>query len=121
MSMGILAIALAAVGLYGVVSYVTAGRAREFGVRLALGATPSSITRLVLAYGMRLALVGGAAGLILGLGALRAIESMLFGSWAYAPLGVVVGLVLCAVTLAACAIPAIRATAVSPSSALRSQ
>ena len=119
MAMGVLAIALAAVGLYGVVSYVTAGRAREFGVRLALGATPSSITRLVLGYGVRLAVIGGAAGLILGLAALRGMESMLFGSWAFAPLGVVVGVVLCTVTLVACAIPAIRATAVSPAMALR--
>jgi putative ABC transport system permease protein len=119
--LGLLAMALASVGLYGVVSYVTTGRAREFGVRLALGATPLSITRLVLGYGMRLALFGGAVGLLLGILALRTIETMLFGSWAFAPLGVAVGLVLCAVTLFACAIPAIRATSVSPASALRAQ
>jgi putative ABC transport system permease protein len=119
MAMGILAITLAAVGLYGVVSYVTAGRTPEFGVRLALGATSSSILRLVLGYGMRLALVGGTVGLALGLGALRVIEGMLFGSWTYAPLGAVVGMVLGAVTLAACVIPAIRASGVSPSTALR--
>jgi hypothetical protein len=119
MAMGILAITLAAVGLYGVVSYVTAGRTPEFGVRLALGATSSSILRLVLGYGMRLALVGGTVGLALGLGALRVIEGMLFGSWTYAPLGLVVGGALGAVTLAACIIPAMRASGVSPSTALR--
>jgi predicted permease len=119
--LGILAIVLAAVGLYGVVSYVTAGRSHEFGVRLALGATPASITRLVLGYGLRLAAIGGVAGLLLGLGALRALEGMLSGSWTYAPLGALVGVILCAVTLLACAIPAFRATTVSPASALRAQ
>ncbi len=119
--LGILAILLASVGLYGVVSYVTAGRTREFGVRLALGATPGSITRLVLGYGARLAVIGGAVGLVLGVAALRLIETMLFGTWAGAPLGVIVAVVLGAVTLAACAVPAIRATAVSPASALRAE
>ena len=81
MTIGILAVLLAAVGLYGVVSYVMAGRTREFGIRLALGANPSSITRLVLGYGMRLAVIGGAAGIILGLVALRLIGGPTTPRW----------------------------------------
>ena len=118
LSMGILALLLAAVGLYGVVSYVMSGRTREFGVRLALGATPSSITRMVLGYGMRMTLIGGIIGLALGFGAIRLI-SMTFGSASYVTSGVSFALVLGAVTLAACAVPAMRATAVGPASALR--
>jgi predicted permease len=117
---GILAVMLAAVGLYGVVAYVTAGRTREFGVRRALGATPASITRLVLGYGMRLAVIGAMIGAVLGLVAINAIGGLLFGSWSSVPVVAVVAVFLCAVTLAACAIPALRATAASPASALRS-
>jgi predicted lysophospholipase L1 biosynthesis ABC-type transport system permease subunit len=119
MAIGVLAVLLAAVGLYGVVSYVMAGRTREFGVRRALGANASSITRLVLGYGMRLTVIGGAAGMILGLGALRLMAGMLFGSWSVVALGAGVGLVLGGVTLVACALPAMRATRTSPASALR--
>jgi putative ABC transport system permease protein len=119
-TIGILAVLLAAVGLYGVVSYVMAGRTREFGVRRALGASHASIVRLVLGYGMRLAAVGGVVGAGLGLVAIKAIGAMLFGSWSAVPIVLVVALVLAAVTLAACAIPALRATATSPAVALRS-
>ncbi|MGH7468904.1 MAG: ADOP family duplicated permease [Longimicrobiales bacterium] len=120
-AIGILAILLAAVGLYGVVSYVTAGRTREFGIRVALGASPSSITRLVFGYGIRLTVIGGAIGIVLGLAALRRIGDLLFGSWNSAPIAAIVTLVLVAVTLAACAIPALRATALAPATALRSE
>jgi predicted permease len=120
-TMGLLAVLLAAVGVYGVVSYVMAGRTREFGVRLALGATPAALMRLVVTYGLRLAAVGGVIGLALGFGALRLIESLLFGSWSSASLGAVFGLVLCGLTLVACAFPALRATRTPPASALRSE
>jgi predicted permease len=116
---GILALLLAAVGLYGVVSCVMSGRTREFGVRLALGATPSSITRMVLGYGMRMTLIGGIIGLVLGFSAIRLIGSMIFGSASYVTSGLAFALVLGAVTLVACAVPAMRATAVGPASALR--
>ena len=119
--MGLLAVLLAAVGLYGVVSYVMAGRTREFGVRLALGATPSALMRLVVTYGLRLAAVGGTVGLALGFGALRLIESLLFGSSSSLSLGAVFGVVLLAVTLIACALPALRATRTPPSTALRAE
>ena len=119
LSMGILALLLAAVGLYGVVSYVMSGRTREFGVRLAIGATPSSITRMVLGYGMRMTLIGGIIGLALGFSAIRLIGSMIFGSAGHVTSGLLFALVLGVVTLAACAVPAMRATAVGPASALR--
>lgn len=119
LAIGLLAVLLAAVGLYGVVSYVTAGRAREFGVRLALGATPSSLTRLVLGYGARIAAIGAGIGLLLGLGALRLIGSLLFGSWISLPMTATAASVLCAVALLASAVPALRATASSPATALR--
>ncbi|MEX2282453.1 MAG: ADOP family duplicated permease [Gemmatimonadota bacterium] len=119
LAVGMLALLLAAVGLYGVVSYVMAGRTREFGVRLALGASPRSITRLVLVYGMRMALIGGAIGLVLGFGAIRLIGSMIFVSASYVSSASLFALVLGAVTLVACAVPAMRATASSPASALR--
>jgi predicted permease len=121
LTLGVLALLLAAVGLYGVVSYVTAGRTREFGVRLALGATPRSIARLVLGYGLRLVLVGGAIGVALGIGAIRLIQNMLFGSGSLVASVPVLLVVLSGVTLVACAVPAIRATAASPASALRSE
>lgn len=121
MTIGLLAILLAAVGLHGVVSYVMAGRAREFGVRLALGASSQSITRLVLGYGMRLTAIGGAVGMIIGLATLRLIGGMLFGSWISVPITAVVTFVLCGASLVACAIPAVRATAISPASAMRSE
>jgi putative ABC transport system permease protein len=119
--LGGLAILLAAVGLYGVVSYVMTGRTREFGIRLALGATPGAIARLVLGYGLRLAVTGGMAGLLLGLGALRGLESLMFGSWGSAPLGLVVAAGLGVVTVAACLLPAARAVRVAPASALRAE
>ena len=120
-AIGVLAVLLAAVGLYGVVSYVMAGRTREFGIRRALGASTSSITRLVLGYGMRLTVIGATLGVLLGLGALRLISGMLFGSWSFLPIAAVAGAVLAVVTLVACAIPALRATAASPASALRAE
>ena len=119
LSMGALALLLAAVGLYGVVSYVMSARTREFGVRLALGATPGSITRMVLGFGMRLTLIGGIIGLALGFSAIRLIGSMIFGSASYVTSGLSFAVVLGVVTLVACAVPAMRATAVGPASALR--
>jgi predicted permease len=118
-AIGLVAILLAAVGLYGVVAYVTAGRTREFGVRRALGATPASITKLVLAFGMRLAVIGSITGVLVGVGALRVIRGMLYGSWSFLPIVSIAALALMSVTLLACLIPALRASATDPASALR--
>ena len=116
---GALAALLAAVGLYGVVAYITSGRAREIGVRLALGATRRSISRLVLGYGLRLTLIGGLLGTVGGLAAVQAMGGMLFESAGALALVSAVWLVLCAMTLAACAVPSWRAMQIAPASALR--
>jgi putative ABC transport system permease protein len=120
-TIGGLALLLAAVGLYGVVSYVMQGRTREFGVRIALGAGAGSIRRLVLGYGVRLAVVGGVAGTALGLLALRALGTMIVGGGSTLPLILAVAVVLGAVTLGACMIPARRAMRSSPAIALRAE
>lgn len=120
LGIGFVAIVLAAVGLYGVVSYSMAGRAREFGIRMALGATRESIIRLVVSYGLKLAAVGGVAGLALGLVATRLMRGLLFGDASTAGAFVAVAGMLGAITLVASLIPARRATAIEPSAALRS-
>jgi putative ABC transport system permease protein len=99
---------------------VMTSRTREFGVRVALGAGPRSLARLVLGYGMRLTVIGGTAGMILGFAALRLISAMLFGSWSVGPIAAVAGMVVGAVMLVACAIPAAKAAGIAPARVLRS-
>jgi predicted permease len=115
-----LALLLAAVGIYGVLSYAVAQRTRELGVRMALGATMPRVLAMVLAQGARLAAVGIALGLAASLVATRALESLLYGVTSADPLTfVAVPLVLAAVALVAILIPARRATQVDPAVALR--
>ena len=116
------AVALASVGLYGVISYALAQRTREIGIRLAFGAPRASIFRLVLGQGLRLTILGVAIG-VLGsffLGGL--ISSLLFEVTAEDPLTYVstAGLLIL-IALAACFTPARRATRVDPINALRSE
>ena len=119
---GALAVLLASVGIYGVVSYGVAQRTREIRIRTALGAGPGDVLRLVIAQALRLAaigmLVGGAAALALT----RFLASLLFGVGPSDPLpfGGVAAL-LTVVVLAACAWPARRALGVSPTIALRTE
>jgi putative ABC transport system permease protein len=117
-----LALLLAAVGIYGVMAYAVTQRTNEFGVRLAIGASPSDILLLVLRDGGRLAVFGIAAGLLGALAAGQAIQSMLYQTGARDPLvlGVIAAL-LGGVAVLACLIPAIRATRVDPQVALRAQ
>jgi predicted permease len=115
-----LALVLAAVGLYGVISYATQIRTKEFGVRMALGAIPADVVRLVVAQGTRLAILGVAIGLAAAALASRVLSTLLFGvsptdSLTYGCIGVV----LLLVALAASAIPALRASLVSPVKTLR--
>jgi putative ABC transport system permease protein len=114
-----LALLLAAIGLYGVISYSVSSRTREFAVRLALGAEPSGIARLVLNRGIRLAAIGLALGVLSALGVLPFLRNLAtairpdFGTFL-----IISGLLL-AISLAACLVPALRVAGVNPATALR--
>jgi putative ABC transport system permease protein len=119
---GLVALLLAAAGLYGVISFSTGQRTREFGVRLALGATPGDIHRLILSEGLRLAVVGVALGTAAALWATRILQSLVFGVSTSDPLTFAsVGILVGAVALASSYIPARRAIRVDPVTALRAE
>ncbi|HEY2799831.1 MAG TPA: ABC transporter permease [Chthoniobacterales bacterium] len=119
-SFGLLAMLLAAVGIYGVVAYTTRQRSREIGIRVALGAERGNIYSLVLAQGFRLTLAGLVLGTALALAFTRLLKAQLFGvSETDAITFTSVGLLLAVVALVACHIPARRATRVDPMVALR--
>jgi predicted permease len=116
-----LSLGLAIFGLYGVISYVVSQRTREFGIRIALGAPPADVQRMVLRQGVLLALIGVAAGLAGAFVATRALSNLLFGVSSRDPLTFVVGpLALAIVATAASYLPARRATKANPLDALRS-
>ena len=117
---GGLALLLAALGVYSVMAYSVEGRTREFGVRSALGAQRQSIVLLVFRQGMAMAVAGTVAGMILALAATRFVATLLVGVSTHDALSFVVSpMLLIAVVLAACFVPAWRATRVSPVDALR--
>jgi predicted permease len=117
---GLLALVLAAVGIYGVTAYTTRQRTHEFGIRVALGASRNDILRLVFGYGFRLTLVGTALGLAAAFALTRYLRNMLLGVTSTdAVTFFSVALLLCAVALLACLIPARRAMRVNPIVALR--
>jgi predicted permease len=119
---GVIGALLAAVGLYGVVSFVVAQRTREFGVRLALGAQTTDVFRLVLTQGARLVAAGLVAGAIVAALSTRLFVSLMFGVSALDPIVYVAMAVLLAlIALAASYVPALRATRVDPIEALRSE
>ena len=119
---GLLAATLAAVGLYGVLAYLVADRTREIGIRLALGAEPLRLVRLVVEQGMWLAVLGVLIGLGGSFAAVRLLRHMLFGVSIYDPWAFVAGTALLGVVaLVGCLIPARRATQVDPMVALRSE
>jgi predicted permease len=121
-SFALLAVALAALGLFGVMSDTVQRRRQEMGVRLALGAHPAALVTLVLADGLRLALYGCAGGLALALAGGRVLASLLFGVAARDPLTLAgVAALLVGVALVSAWLPARRAALVDPLTALRAE
>jgi len=113
---------IAVVGLYGVMSYAVARRAKEIGLRMALGARSADVLRQILREGMLLVVLGVGVGLALAAGSTRLLEAFLFGVGSRDALTfVATPLLLAAVGLAACYVPARRATRMDPMSVLRQQ
>jgi putative ABC transport system permease protein len=114
------ALVLSAIGVYGLLSLSVALRRREIGIRTTLGATPRSISRLILHEGMRLTSIGIATGIAVALLAARPLESLLYETratdpWTYAAIAAL----LFAIALVACYLPARRAAKMDPASAMR--
>jgi putative ABC transport system permease protein len=113
------AAALAVVGVYGVMAYTVSQRTQEIAVRVAMGAPPGAVARLVVGQGVRLALVGVALGLLAAFAAAQAIEGLLFNVSGLDPITFVVApIVLAAAAVLASYIPARRAARISPITAL---
>jgi len=120
--LAVIALALAAIGIYGVISYSVVQRTREIGIRAALGASPAKLVGLVVRSGMALAAIGFVVGCVAALGVTRFLRSFLFGVESSDPLTLIatVGVLTC-VTALACYLPARHAAQVDPLDALRAE
>jgi predicted permease len=119
---GLLALALASTGIYGLVAYRTQLRTHEIGIRIALGASRSDVLRLVLTQGLRMTAAGLGLGLLFSMLLTRFLRGMLYGVSATDPLTVVcVTLLLLAISVVACLLPALKAIHVDPVAAIREQ
>jgi predicted permease len=119
---GLLSLLLAGIGLYGILAYAVSQRTREIGIRIALGAQPGAVLRMVLRQGLILTLLGVGIGLAASLGATRLLASQLFDITSTDPVTFVVApMLLLTVALLACLVPARRATNVDPLIAIRQE
>jgi putative ABC transport system permease protein len=119
---GALGLVLAAVGLFGVMSYTVTQQTREIGIRVALGASSADVVRRVLVRGTGLAAVGAVVGLVAAGWGTKLIESQLHGVQRLDPISFALGaIVLIGAALAACVVPARRALAVDPMTAIRAE
>jgi predicted permease len=121
-ALAVLALLLTAVGIHGLLAFTVAQRDREIGVRLALGATPRGVARMILSEGMRIALIGVVPGIFVAYLAARGMSTLLFGVQPGDPLTFSVVALVCLVTaVAACVHPALRAATIQPMSALKTE
>ena len=119
---GVLALALAGIGIYGVMAYAVTQRSQEIGIRMALGAARPEIVRMVVRQGMSLAVMGLVVGGVASVALSRLVAGLLFGVSATDPtVFAIVSLILAAVAFIACYVPARRATRIDPLTALRSE
>jgi ABC-type antimicrobial peptide transport system permease subunit len=122
LAFAVLSLVLAAVGLFGVLSYIVAGRTSEIGIRMALGAQQREVLRLTLMDGLRPAAVGLILGLAAGAAAAKMIQALLYGVEPFdASIFAAVAAVLLCVAIAACLMPAWRASRLDPAIALRNE
>jgi ABC-type antimicrobial peptide transport system permease subunit len=121
-ALAVLALLLTGTGIYGLLAFMVAQRSREIGVRLALGAEPGRVARMIVGEAGRMALLGGIPGVLVAYAAARAMSALLFGIAPGDPLTLTAGaLVVILVTLVGSLVPASRAVRVSPLVAMRAE